>query len=51
MRSTGRAGRVSEGTSVCPNRPLIAIVDDDEAVREALSELLQVDGLVEPHLR
>ncbi len=25
--------------------PLIAIVDDDEAVREALSDLLQVEGL------
>ena len=27
------------------NPPLIAIVDDDEAVREALSDLLQVEGL------
>ncbi len=27
------------------NPPVIAIVDDDEAVREALSDLLQVEGL------
>lgn len=27
------------------NRPLIAIVDDDDAVREALFDLLQVEGL------
>lgn len=27
------------------NPPLIAIVDDDEAVREALFDLLQVEGL------
>lgn len=27
------------------NPPLIAIVDDDDAVREALSDLLQVEGL------
>lgn len=27
------------------NPPLIAIVDDDEAVREALSDLLEVEGL------
>ena len=29
-----------------PEPPLIAIVDDDEAVREALSDLLQVEGLL-----
>ena len=28
-----------------PNPPVIAIVDDDEAVREALFDLLQVEGL------
>jgi CheY-like chemotaxis protein len=28
-----------------PNRPVIAVVDDDAAMREALSELLQVFGL------
>jgi FixJ family two-component response regulator len=29
-----------------PEPPLIAIVDDDEAVREALSDLLEVEGLL-----
>lgn len=28
-----------------PNPPLVAIVDDDRAVREALCDLLQVEGL------
>ena len=28
-----------------PEPPLIAIVDDDDAVREALSDLLKVEGL------
>jgi two-component system response regulator FixJ len=28
-----------------PHSPLIAIVDDDDAVREALFDLLQVEGL------
>jgi FixJ family two-component response regulator len=28
-----------------PNTPLIAVVDDDEAVRDALLSLLQVEGL------
>ena len=31
-----------QGQSVCPIRLLIAIVDDDESMREALSELLEV---------
>jgi FixJ family two-component response regulator len=29
-----------------PEPPLIAIVDDDEAVREALADLLEVEGLL-----
>lgn len=36
---------VPSGTLHLPSPPLIAIVDDDEAVREALSDLLQVEGL------
>ena len=34
-----------------PNPPLIAIVDDDEAMREALSEFLQVLELSKSYLR
>lgn len=33
------------GTLDLPSLPLIAIVDDDDAVREALFDLLQVEGL------
>lgn len=29
-----------------PKSPVIAIVDDDEAVREALCDLLQVEGII-----
>jgi FixJ family two-component response regulator len=41
---SGRAGRFNEGLRLS-KPPVIAIVDDDEPVREALHDLLQVEGL------
>jgi FixJ family two-component response regulator len=38
------SGHVSKRTG-SPKMPLVAVVDDDEAVREALHDLLQVLGL------
>lgn len=41
----GWPGRPRHWGLFLSNPPLIAIVDDDEAVREALFDLLQVEGL------